>query len=49
MRRCLGEMVIGGVETTIPLFQELLNQPDIVAGDYSIHWLERWMAAQAAQ
>ena len=49
MKRCLGEMVIGGVETTIPLFQELLNQPDIVSGDYSIHWLERWMAAQAAR
>jgi acetyl-CoA carboxylase biotin carboxylase subunit len=48
MRRCLAEMVVGGIETTAPLFQELLNQPDIVAGDYSIHWLERWMAAQAA-
>ena len=47
MRRCLAEMVVGGVETTAPLFQELLVQPDIIAGDYSIHWLERWMAAQA--
>ena len=44
MRRCLGEMVVGGVETTIPLFQDLLSQPDIVAGEYDIHWLERWMA-----
>ncbi len=47
MRRCLAEMVVGGVETTAPLFQELLVQPDIIGGDYSIHWLERWMAAQA--
>jgi acetyl-CoA carboxylase biotin carboxylase subunit len=47
MKRCLGEMVVGGIETTIPLFQELLNNPDIVAGDYDIHWLERWMAAHA--
>ena len=47
MRRCLAEMVVGGIETTAPLFQELLVQPDIIAGDYSIHWLERWMAAQA--
>jgi acetyl-CoA carboxylase biotin carboxylase subunit len=39
--------VVGGIETTIPLFQELLNNPDIVAGDYDIHWLERWMAAHA--
>ena len=45
MRRCLGEMVVGGIETTIPLFQELLVEPDIVAGKYDIHWLERWMAA----
>ena len=39
-------MVVGGVETSIPLFQELLQQPDIIAGDYNIHWLERWMKAQ---
>jgi len=46
MQRCLGEMVVGGIETTIPLFQDLLANPDIRAGDYDIHWLERWMAAQ---
>ena len=43
LNRCLGEMVIGGIETTIPLFQELLAQPDILSGTYDIHWLERWM------
>ena len=46
MRRCLGEMVVGGIETTIPLFQDLLQQPDILAGNYDIHWLERWMKAR---
>ncbi len=46
MRRCLAEMVVGGVETTIPLFQDLLVDPDIVAGRYDIHWLERWIKAQ---
>jgi acetyl-CoA carboxylase biotin carboxylase subunit len=46
LRRCLGEMVVGGIETTIPLFQDLLVQPDILAGDYDIHWLERWIKAQ---
>jgi len=46
LRRCLGEMVVGGVETTIPLFQDLLVQPDIIAGDYNIHWLEQWIKAQ---
>jgi acetyl-CoA carboxylase biotin carboxylase subunit len=45
LKRCLGEMVVGGVETTIPLFLDLLNQPDIVAGDYDIHWLEQWIKA----
>ncbi|HTI66552.1 MAG TPA: acetyl-CoA carboxylase biotin carboxylase subunit [Caulobacteraceae bacterium] len=43
MVRCLGEMVVGGVDTTIPLFQDLLVDPDIVAGKYDIHWLERWI------
>jgi acetyl-CoA carboxylase biotin carboxylase subunit len=45
LKRCLGEMVVGGVETTIPLFQDLLAQPDIIAGDYDIHWLEQWIKA----
>ncbi|HEX6867008.1 MAG TPA: acetyl-CoA carboxylase biotin carboxylase subunit, partial [Caulobacteraceae bacterium] len=44
--RCLGEMVVGGIETTIPLFQELLLEPDIIKGDYHIHWLEQWIKAQ---
>ncbi|MDO9430830.1 MAG: ATP-grasp domain-containing protein, partial [Phenylobacterium sp.] len=47
LNRCLNEMVVGGIETSIPLFQELLQQPDILAGEYDIHWLERWMKAQA--
>jgi acetyl-CoA carboxylase biotin carboxylase subunit len=46
MRRSLGEMVVAGVETTIPLFQDLLVDPDIVAGRYDIHWLERWIREQ---
>jgi acetyl-CoA carboxylase, biotin carboxylase subunit len=46
MRRCLGEMVIGGIETTIPLLQDLLQQPEIVAGDYDIHWLEQWIQTE---
>jgi acetyl-CoA carboxylase biotin carboxylase subunit len=45
-RRCLGEMVVAGIETTIPLFQDLLVEPDIIAGDYHIHWLEQWIKAQ---
>jgi acetyl-CoA carboxylase biotin carboxylase subunit len=49
LNRCLGEMVVGGIETTIPLFQDLLHNRDILAGDYNIHWLETWMKAQAAE
>jgi acetyl-CoA carboxylase biotin carboxylase subunit len=47
LRRCLGEMVVGGIETTIPLFQDLLHDGDILAGDYNIHWLEQWIRRQA--
>jgi acetyl-CoA carboxylase biotin carboxylase subunit len=39
-------MVVGGIETTIPLFQDLLHDPDILAGDYNIHWLEHWIRKQ---
>ncbi|TAL37982.1 acetyl-CoA carboxylase biotin carboxylase subunit [Phenylobacterium sp.] len=47
LNRCLGEIVVGGIDTNIPLFQELMHQEDILKGDYNIHWLERWMASQA--
>jgi acetyl-CoA carboxylase biotin carboxylase subunit len=43
MRRALEEYVIGGIETTIPLHQRLLDAPDFVAGAYDIHWLERFV------
>ena len=46
MRRSLGEMVVGGIDTTIPLFQDLLVESDILEGRYHIHWLEQWIAAQ---
>ncbi|MGH7024867.1 MAG: acetyl-CoA carboxylase biotin carboxylase subunit, partial [Caulobacteraceae bacterium] len=46
LRRSLAEMVVAGVDTTIPLFQDLLVEPDIIDGRYHIHWLERWLAAQ---
>ena len=43
LQRALEEMVIEGVETSIPLHQELLRQDDIRAGEYSIKWLEEWL------
>ena len=48
LRRALDELVVGGIETTIPLFQELIKQPDILDGEYNIHWLEKYLARRAA-
>ena len=44
LKRALGEFVIEGVDTTIPLFQRLLQEPDIIDGNYDIHWLEKFLA-----
>ena len=44
LRRALDEMVIGGVQTTLPLHQRLVEAKDVVDGNYDIHWLERFLA-----
>ena len=49
LRRALEEMVVEGVKTSIPLHQRLLQEPDILSGDYSIKWLEEWMAGREGQ
>ncbi len=49
LRRALDELVVGGIETTIPLFQKLVREPDIINGDYSIHWLEKYLAGLGPQ
>jgi acetyl-CoA carboxylase biotin carboxylase subunit len=41
LSRALDEFVIDGIETTIPLFKDLVRQPDIRRGAYDIHWLEK--------
>jgi acetyl-CoA carboxylase, biotin carboxylase subunit len=46
MRRALEEMVVSGVKTNIPLHQALLAAPDVIDGDYTIKWLEEWLAQQ---
>ncbi|MEM9129026.1 MAG: acetyl-CoA carboxylase biotin carboxylase subunit [Pseudomonadota bacterium] len=43
LNRALGELIIDGIETTVPLFHALLQEPDIHSGDYNIHWLESWL------
>jgi acetyl-CoA carboxylase biotin carboxylase subunit len=43
LRRALQEMIISGIDTTLPLFERLLEEPDLLSGDYNIHWLEQWL------
>ncbi|HVB88987.1 MAG TPA: acetyl-CoA carboxylase biotin carboxylase subunit [Beijerinckiaceae bacterium] len=47
LRRALDEFIVDGVETTIPLFRALVRNADVQNGEYDIHWLERFLAAQA--
>ena len=47
LKRALGEMVVTGVETTIPLHLALLDDAEFIAGDYHIRWLESWLADRA--
>ena len=44
LKRALGEFVIEGIETTLPLFRALVQEKDIIDGDYHIHWLEEFLA-----
>jgi acetyl-CoA carboxylase biotin carboxylase subunit len=43
LERALSELIVDGVETTVPLFSQLLAEDDIHSGDYNIHWLEKWL------
>jgi acetyl-CoA carboxylase biotin carboxylase subunit len=47
LRRALHEFVIDGISTTIPLFHALVNEPDFIDGNYSIHWLENYLKRTA--
>ena len=49
LKRSLKEMVIGGIETTIPLHLDLLEEPDFISGNYHIRWLENWLAERSAK
>jgi acetyl-CoA carboxylase biotin carboxylase subunit len=41
--RALSELIVDGIDTTIPLFHALLQERDILEGHYNIHWLETWL------
>jgi acetyl-CoA carboxylase biotin carboxylase subunit len=49
LRRALEEFVIEGMKTTIPLHQKLINEPDFLAGNYTIKWLEEWLARESGK
>ncbi|MEQ9317418.1 MAG: acetyl-CoA carboxylase biotin carboxylase subunit [Henriciella sp.] len=44
LRRALDEMVVGGVNTTLPLHRRLVDEKDVIDGNYNIHWLEKFLA-----
>jgi acetyl-CoA carboxylase biotin carboxylase subunit len=43
LKGALAELIIDGIETTIPLFHALLQEPDVHSANYNIHWLELWL------
>ena len=45
LRRALGEFAVGGIKTTLPLHQRIVEDPAFQAGEYDIHWLERFVGA----
>ncbi|MDB5541356.1 MAG: accC [Devosia sp.] len=48
LRRAVDEFVVDGVKTTLPLFQRLIKEPDIITGNYDIHWLEKYLKENKA-
>jgi acetyl-CoA carboxylase biotin carboxylase subunit len=47
LKRALSELVVDGIDTTTPLFNALLDDPDVRTGNYNIHWLENWLAQES--
>jgi acetyl-CoA carboxylase biotin carboxylase subunit len=43
LKRALSELIVDGVDTTVPLFHDLLDQEAVQTGQYNIHWLEHWL------
>lgn len=48
LNRALGELIVDGIDTTVPLFHELLQAEAVQTGDYTIHWLEKWLEENLA-
>jgi acetyl-CoA carboxylase biotin carboxylase subunit len=44
LKRALDEVVVDGIETTLPLFRALVREKDVIDGNYHIHWLEQFLS-----
>ena len=44
MRRALDEFAVVGIQTTIPLHRRIVDAASFQKGDYTIHWLERFVS-----
>ena len=49
LRRALEEFAVLGIKTTLPLHQRIIEDPRFQAGDYTIHWLEQFVAGLAKE
>ncbi len=49
LRRALDEVIVDGVDTTLPLFRALADDPEVGRGAYDIHWLENWLKRAAPE
>ncbi|MCW1955183.1 acetyl-CoA carboxylase biotin carboxylase subunit [uncultured Lentibacter sp.] len=49
LNRALGELIVDGIDTTVPLFHALLQEDDIQSGGYNIHWLEHWLETNLSE
>lgn len=49
LSRALSELIVDGIDTTVPLFHALLQEEDVLTGNYNIHWLEKWLDANLSE
>jgi acetyl-CoA carboxylase, biotin carboxylase subunit len=47
LRRALAEIELVGPATTLPFFERLLDEDDVVANNIHTTWVEQWMESQA--
>jgi acetyl-CoA carboxylase biotin carboxylase subunit len=49
LRRAIGETVVEGIKTTLPLHYWITEQPEFISGQYTIQWLEKKLAEKNAE